>query len=133
MFGFSLAELILVLLIAIIFIKPQDLPEIAHFFGKLYYKARRLFQELKDQFKTIEKDLGLEDLKQEINRGIAAEKMKIESEKKEITKIIDIYGNEHNVDARDIRQDLNEEELKAEIAKYNDLNNKSQNKTPAAP
>ena len=41
--------------------------------------------------------------------------MKIENEKKEITKIIDIYGNEHHVDARDIRQDLSEEELKAEI------------------
>lgn len=134
MFGFSLAELILVLLIAIIFIKPQDLPEIAHFFGKLYYKGRRLFNELKEQFKTIEKDLGLDELKHEINRGIAAEKMKIENEKKEITKIIDIYGNEHHVDAHDIRQDLSEEELKAEIAKYNDENSKSQNNNkPVAP
>lgn len=122
MFGFSLAELILVCLVAIIFIKPQDLPEIAHFFGKLYYKARRLFDDIKIQLKSMEKDLGLEELKHEINRGIAEEKMKIEGEKKELTKIIDIYGNYHEVNVEAVRSDLTDEELKAEIAKYNQMN-----------
>lgn len=122
MFGFSLAELILVFLVAIIFIKPQDLPEIAHFFGKLYYKARRLFDDIKNQLKSVEKDLGLEELKHEINRGIAEEKMKIESEKKELTKIIDIYGNYHEVNLDALHSDLTDEELKAEIAKYNQMN-----------
>lgn len=122
MFGFSLAELILVLLVAIIFIKPQDLPEIAHFFGKLYYKARKLIDDLKIQLKSVEKDLGLDELKHEINRGIAEEKMKIEGAKKELTKIIDIYGNYHEVNVEALRDDLSDEELKAEIAKYNEMN-----------
>jgi len=122
MFGFSLAELILVFLVAIIFIKPQDLPEIAHFFGKLYYKARRLIDDIKIQLKSVEKDLGLDELKHEINRGIAEEKMKIEGAKKELTKIIDIYGNEHEVNIDALQSNLTDEELKAEIAKYNQIN-----------
>lgn len=128
MLGFSFAELILVLLVAIIFIKPKDLPEIAHFFGKLYYKARKLIDDVKIQLKSVEKELGLDELKHEINRGIAEEKMKIESEKKELTKIIDIYGNYHEINTDALRSDLTDEELKAEIAKYNDIN--SEKKDP---
>jgi len=121
MFGFSLAELIIVFLVAIIFIKPQDLPEIAHFLGRLYYKARKLFEELKIQLKTAQKELGLDEIKQEIDRGIAEEKIKSSSENK-TTKIIDIYGNSHEVNATSIRGDLTKEELTAEIKKYNDIN-----------
>jgi len=134
MFGFSLAELILVFLVAIIFIKPQDLPEIAHFFGKLYYKARKLIDDIKIQLKSVEKELGLDELKHEINRGIAEEKIKIEDEKKELTKIIDIYGNEHEVNIGNVSSHLTDEELKAEIAKYNNINsslNHSENQTPS--
>ncbi len=121
MFGFSLAELIVVFLVAIIFIKPQDLPEIAHFLGRLYYKARKLFEELKIQIKTAQKELGLDEIKQEIERGIAEEKIKSAPENKK-TKIIDIYGNDHEVNAHNVRSDLTKEELAAEIKKYNDIN-----------
>ncbi len=130
MLGFSFAELILVLLVAIIFIKPKDLPEIAHFFGKLYYKARKLIDDVKIQLKSVEKELGLDELKHEINRGIAEEKMKIEGEKKEMTQIIDIYGNYHEVNTEALRSDLTDEELKAEIAKYNDINSEKKDIHP---
>lgn len=121
MFGFSLAELIIVFLVAIIFIKPKDLPEIAYFIGRLYYKARRLFEELKIQLKTAQKELGLDEIKQEMERGIVEEKIKSAPENK-TSKIIDIYGNEHEVNAQAIRGDLTKEELQAEIKKYNDAN-----------
>ena len=130
MLGFSFAELILVLLVAIIFIKPKDLPEIAHFFGKRYYKARKLIDDVKIQLKSVEKELGLDELKHEINRGIAEEKMKIEGEKKEMTQIIDIYGNYHEVNTEALRSDLTDEELKAEIAKYNDINSEKKDIHP---
>lgn len=134
MFGFSFAELILVFLVAIFFIKPQDLPEIAHFLGKIYYKARKLLTDIKLQLKSVEKDLGLDELKDEINRGIAEEKMKIEDAKKEVTQIIDMYGNYHEVNVGDVRSDLSDEDLKSEIAKYNDLNSSSsQQKQDLAP
>jgi Sec-independent protein translocase protein TatA len=120
MFGFSLAELILVFLVALIFIKPQDLPEIAHFFGKIFYRGRRLISELKQSFKEMEKELGIDDLKHELNRGIAEEKAKLEEE---MTVIVDIYGNEHRVaNVRNVRPDLTKEEMAKEIKKLNDEN-----------
>jgi len=129
MFGFSFAELILVLLVAIIFIKPQDLPEIAHFCGRLYYKARKLIANIKLQLQQVEKELGLEEIKHEVHRGISEEKMKVEEKfhseidgVKKMTKIIDIYGNEHEVNAHDVRGDLTKEELMAEIERYNSAN-----------
>lgn len=131
MFGFSLAELIVVFLIAVIFIKPQDLPEIAHFLGRLYYKIRKLWAELKTQLKEVEKDLGLEEIKSELNRGIAEEKMKATQHAKEITKIVDIYGNEHEVPSEHMPSGLTNEELDEEIKKYN-LINKSQDPTIAS-
>ncbi len=119
MFGFSLAELLLVCLVAIIFIKPQDLPEIAHFLGKVFFRAKRYFSDLKSQFKEVEKDLGIDEIKQELHRGIAEEKIRLEDD--DTTTIIDIYGNEHkvpsshqehfNLDQEEV-QKLNEENLK---------------------
>ena len=126
MFGFSLAELVIVLLVAIIFIKPQDLPEIAHFCGRLYYKARKLIASIKSQLQEVEKELGLEEIKHELNRGISEEKMKAQEKfheaKKGMTKIIDIYGEEHEVNAHEVRGDLTKEELEEEIKRYNHLN-----------
>lgn len=95
MFGFSLAELILVLLVALMFIKPQDLPEIAHFIGKIFYRGKRLYNEVKTSLKDMEKELGVDDLRHELNRGIAEEKAKLEED--EMTVIVDMYGNEHQV------------------------------------
>lgn len=122
MFGFSFAELIIVLIVALIFIKPQDLPEIAHFVGKIFYRGKRLIKDLKQSLKEMEKELGLEDLKQEINRGIAEEKSKLEEE---MTVIVDIYGNEHLVpNVKDVRPDLTAEEAAEEIKRLNEENKK---------
>jgi Sec-independent protein translocase protein TatA len=122
MFGFSLAELIIVLLVALFFIKPQDLPEIAHFFGRLYYRGKRLIGELKQSFKEMEKELGVDNLKHELNRGIAEEKSKLEDE---MTVIVDIYGNEHQVtNVHEIRPDLSKEDVEKEVKTLNQQNQK---------
>ena len=120
MFGLSLAELLVIGVVAIIFIKPQDLPEIAHFLGKVFFRAKKYFNELKSQFKEVEKDLGLDEIKQELHRGIVEEKMKLEDN--EATTIIDIYGNEHKVPTSHQEHfEFSEEEIK----KYNDENLKN--------
>ncbi len=117
MFGFSFAELIVVFLVALLFIKPQDLPEIAHFIGRVFYRAKKFFNEIKKQFKEVEKEFGIDELKQELNRGIAEEKSKSEDE---TTVIVDMYGNEHHIsNVKDIRSDLSKEELDKEIEKAN--------------
>lgn len=122
MFGFSFAELIIVLIVALIFIKPQDLPEIAHFVGKIFYRGKRLIKDLKQSLKDMESELGLDDLKHEINRGIAEEKSKLEEE---MTVIVDIYGNEHRVpNVKDVRPDLTAEAAAEEIKRLNEENKK---------
>lgn len=126
MFGFSLAELLVVCLVGLIFIKPQDLPEIAHFLGKLFYRGKKAFNDLKNQFKDVEKDLGFDEIKQELNRGIAEEKENLTQY--ETTTIVDMDGNEHEVrDVHELRSDLSKEEREEEIKKLNKKN--SINKT----
>ena len=120
MFGFSLAELLVVCVIALIFIRPKDLPEIAHFVGKVFYRGKKFFQELKTQFKEVEKDLGLEEIKNELNRGIAEEKAKLNDD---ATVIVDIYGNEHRVpDSHKNSLGISVEEFSEEVKKLNEEN-----------
>lgn len=117
MFGLSLAELIVVLLAALIFIRPKDLPEIAHFVGKVFYRGKRMINDVKSYIKNAEKELDLEDLRHELNRGIAEEKSKLEDE---MTVIIDMHGNEHQVpNVKEIRSDLTPEEIEDEVKKAN--------------
>ena len=120
MFGFSLAELIIVLIIIIIFVNPKDLPEIAHFLGRAYYRIRKFFNEIKKQFSEVEKEIGFDDLKYETSRGMAEEKAKIEDD---LTVIVDMEGNEHKVpNLKEIRSDLDEKTVEKEVKNLNNKN-----------
>lgn len=123
MFGFSLAELLLVLVVALIFIKPQDLPEIARFVGKAIFHSKRLYFELKKTLKDLEKEFEIESLKNEVNQAISAEKIKYEDEENDETIIVDMFGNEHRINnLKDIRSDLDEEKIKKEVEESNAIN-----------
>lgn len=121
MFGFSLAELLVVFLVALLFIKPDDLPEIARFAGKMVFKGKKALNDLKKYFKEVEQDLGIDEIKNEINRGIAEESAKLKE--LEATIIVDMDGNEHKVyDVQELREDLSKEEISQEISKLNEEN-----------
>ena len=124
MFGFSLAELFLVLLAILIFIKPQDLPEIARFVGKAIYHGKKLYQKLKNSLTDLEKEFELDSLRHEVNQAIASEKLKHEDdENDDATIIVDMFGNEHRVNnIKEIRRDLDEEKIKKEVEENNALN-----------
>ena len=124
MFGFSLAELFLVLLAILIFIKPQDLPEIARFVGKAIYHGKKLYQKLKNSLKDLEKEFELDSLRHEVNQAIASEKLKHEDgEEEDSTIIVDMFGNEHRVNnIKEIRSDLDEAKIKKEVEESNALN-----------
>lgn len=122
MFGISLPELIVILITAIIFIRPKDLPQIAYFLGKIYYRAKYYLENLKDYFKKAEEELGIDNLKTELQRGIISEQIKLE-ENDENNKIIDMYGNEHIVaNLQKLRSDISKEEIEEEIRKLNEEN-----------
>ena len=123
MFGFSLAELFLVLLAILIFIKPQDLPEIARFVGKAIYHGKRLYQKLKNSLTDLEKEFELDSLRHEVNQAIASEKLKHEDNEEDATIIVDMFGNEHRVNnIKEIRSDLDEEKIKKEVEEGNATN-----------
>jgi Sec-independent protein translocase protein TatA len=124
MFGFSLAELFLVLLAILIFIKPQDLPEIARFVGKAIYHGKKLYQKLKNSLTDLEKEFELDSLRHEVNQAIASEKLKHEdAEEEDSTIIVDMFGNEHRVNnIKEIRSDLDEAKIKKEVEESNAIN-----------
>lgn len=124
MFGISLVELLVLLVVFIIFIKPQDLPEVMRFVGKIIYKLRKIYHQSKDSFDGILKNIGFEELKKEIDRDILEEGKKLEED---FTVIVDVNGNEHKVPNSNIKQynpHLSDEQLKDEVTKLNQKNTK---------
>ena len=51
MFGLGSGELIVVLALALVFIGPEKLPEIATKLGKFVAQVRRAIDDIKDEFK----------------------------------------------------------------------------------
>ncbi len=58
MFGLGGAELFVVLILAIIFIGPKELPGIAAQLGKLYRQLKGATEDLKD---TVEREINLSE------------------------------------------------------------------------
>ena len=101
------------------------MPQIANFCGKVFYRAKRLFSQLKASLKEAEKELGIGDLKNEMQRGIAEEKTRFEDE---TTIIVDLYGNEHLVpNLHEVRPELGLDAIKQEVAQLNEENSKQKN------
>ena len=65
MFGIGFGEILIVLLIAIIFIRPEDLPKFLARAGRLYGQIKRMYKEVieaKDKIiKEIDKETSLDD------------------------------------------------------------------------
>lgn len=128
MFGISLGEFFVILLVAILVIRPKDFPDIARNIIKAIAKGKNILDKAKSELNLLGKEIGIEEIKNEIAVEIANEKTKIEQE---ITTIIDIYGNEHHVsNIEKIRKDKSKEEIDLEIAKYNQENSNRSNVNP---
>jgi sec-independent protein translocase protein TatB len=124
MFGISFAELLVIILIAICVIGPKDMPEVARYIVRAIYKFKKFVSDTKKELKAVGDEMGLEEIRSEVERELVAEKIKLD---KEITTIVDMYGNEHQVyEVNKLRPDIQKEELEEEIAKYNSIN-RSQN------
>lgn len=125
MFGISLAELLVIIIISLIFISPKDLPEIARYLAKIIIKARRIFEEAKKELKTIGNQIGLDEIKNEVEMELMKDKIKKDQEP---VTIIDIYGNEHQIHGiEELRPDKTKEEIREEIKNYNQNNFLSKN------
>jgi Sec-independent protein translocase protein TatA len=102
MLGLSLSEILIILIIAIIFIKPQDLPEIAYNIGKFIANIRKFIRNLQNSYQDISNEIGVEEIKKQINKGINDneyfDKDDIyDANDEENVIIIDLEGKEHMV------------------------------------
>jgi sec-independent protein translocase protein TatB len=124
MFGISFAEMALILMVALIIIGPKDLPEVSRYLIKFIAKSKRMISSAKKELNKLGEEVGIEDIKNEIALEMVNEKVKLEED---LTTIIDIYGNEHQVpNIENVRNDKSKEDLLKEVE---DHNQKNQNKT----
>ena len=120
MFGISFGEFLIIIVIGVLVIGPKDFPEIARHIIKGIAKAKHIINKTKVELNILSKEIGIDEIKNEVAIEMANERAKIE---KDITTIIDIYGNEHQVSGLDeIRKDKSKEEIDLEIADYNKTN-----------
>ncbi len=56
MFGFGFFEILIILGMALIFIKPEDLPKVIYKLGKIYGKLTRIYEQFKNQINKIQDD-----------------------------------------------------------------------------
>ncbi len=120
MFGISFPEFLIVAILLVSVTNPKDIPKIAQYLTKLFYKAKNIVAQAREEVNKAGKELGLEKIKREAQIAIKKEQDELQK-----TTIIDIYGNEHEVhDVKKIRGDLAKEDLQAEIEKHNKINKK---------
>lgn len=68
MFDFSLAELMLVVVVAVVFIGPKDLPVVLRAIAKGFAHLRSLASELKQAFDDLARESGVEETMREVKR-----------------------------------------------------------------
>lgn len=66
MFGLGVGEILLILALALIFIGPERLPDLARSLAKGYAEFRRSFDEVKN---TIEKDIRSLNIEEDLRKG----------------------------------------------------------------
>lgn len=123
MFGISLVELLIALLVAIFLVKPADMPQIAHYLGKIYSKFKKVVKSFKDSLEDIKKEAGFDQIKQEFDLAVDEQDREGVKKSKKTTQIVDIYGETHHVlDVSGIRPDLTEQDIEKEIEALNSEN-----------
>jgi sec-independent protein translocase protein TatA len=68
MFGIGLPELVVILVVALIVLGPQRLPEVARMLGRAYGQLRRASEEFQN---TIRQDLAALERQEDANRNKA--------------------------------------------------------------
>lgn len=50
MFNFSISEIVVVLVVALLVVKPKELPALAHYLGKSLAKLRKMTSDIQNSF-----------------------------------------------------------------------------------
>lgn len=69
MFGIGFGEILIVLLIAIVFIRPEDLPKFLRSAGRLYGQIKKMYNEVIQAKEKIIKEMDEESAADEREKG----------------------------------------------------------------
>lgn len=112
MFGISFFEFIIIIIVIILAFRPADIPNLIKDIYRAVFKVKNFFYKMKAELRNFNKSLGIDEIEQELDKS-----------HKEVKKIIDIYGNEHQVSGvNELRSDMKQEEIDQEITKENKKN-----------
>lgn len=64
MFDLSLAEILLIVIVLVVFIQPKDLPVVIRAIAKFIKSIRDFSHEVKQAFEDIAKEAGVDDVKE---------------------------------------------------------------------
>lgn len=70
MFDFSFAELALIVVVAVVFIGPKELPVVIRAFAKAMRGMRSLMHEIRMAFDDLSRESGIKDAAEDIDREI---------------------------------------------------------------
>ena len=108
LFGVGFSEVILILVIAYVFVGPQDLPKVARWLGRIVKRTRLLISEIKTESGCDELLQESQELHTEINSTIKENKDLVQKS---------FRGVQEEVD--DVRQELSKNIDEAEKATLN--------------
>ena len=66
MFDFSFAELALIIIVAVVFIGPKELPAVVRMVARALRAMRGLAREVRGQFDELAKESGFSDIENEV-------------------------------------------------------------------
>jgi sec-independent protein translocase protein TatB len=92
MFNFSISELMVVMVVALIVIGPERLPKVARTLGHLWGRAQRYINGVKAD---IERDMAVEEFRQ-LQQQVKAEASALEESVKHVTQTADQQVQEIN-------------------------------------
>lgn len=92
MFDFSLAELMVVMVVALIVIGPERLPKVARTLGHLYARAQRYVNNVKSD---IARDMAIDDYRQ-LQQKVQAEAAALQQSMQQVSQTVDQQVQEIN-------------------------------------
>ncbi|MDX8379779.1 MAG: Sec-independent protein translocase protein TatB [Gallionella sp.] len=92
MFDFSLAELVIIMLVALVVIGPERLPKVARTLGHLYGRAQRYINTVKSD---ITRDLAIDEYKQ-LQQKVQAEATALQQSVQQAAQTVDQQVQEMN-------------------------------------
>lgn len=70
MFDLSLAEILLIVVVAVVFIGPKDLPVVVRAVARFINNLREFSHEIKQAFDDLAKEAGVEDIKETLDAEV---------------------------------------------------------------